>query len=128
MSVTVSRMCATEVVLIAMGSCCQPRNGRPTACQNRRRADRDDDAGDGAGPRCGTLKAWARAIDDGPFSSLCWGERIAFDNPEAVTLLGALAAWTDRVRLVTTVMVPQLHDPVMLAKASRPATCSAAAG
>ena len=30
-----------------------------------------------------TLKAWARAIDDGPFSSLCWGERIAFDNPEA---------------------------------------------
>ena len=62
-------------------------------------------------------KAWARAIDDGPFSSLCWGERIAFDNPEAVTLLGALAAWTDRVRLVTTVVVPQLHDPVMLAKA-----------
>ncbi|MCV7238754.1 luciferase [Mycolicibacterium celeriflavum] len=64
-----------------------------------------------------TLKAWARAIDDGPFSSLCWGERIAFDNPETLTLLGALAAWTDRVRLVTTVVVPQLHDPVMLAKA-----------
>ncbi|MCW2687314.1 MAG: limB 5 [Mycobacterium sp.] len=64
-----------------------------------------------------TLKAWARTIDEGPFSSLCWGERIAFDNPESLTLLGALAAWTDRVRLVTTVIVPQLHDPVMLAKA-----------
>lgn len=64
-----------------------------------------------------TLKAWARAIDDGPFSSLCWGERIAFGNPHSLTLLGALAAWTDRVRLVTTVVVPQLHDPVMLAKA-----------
>ncbi|MGX9787133.1 LLM class flavin-dependent oxidoreductase [Mycobacterium sp. MMS18-G62] len=63
-----------------------------------------------------TLKGWARVIDDGPFSSLCWGERIAFDNPESLTLLGALAAWTDRVRLVTTVIVPQLHDPVMLAK------------
>jgi alkanesulfonate monooxygenase SsuD/methylene tetrahydromethanopterin reductase-like flavin-dependent oxidoreductase (luciferase family) len=63
-----------------------------------------------------TLKAWARMIDGGPFSSLCWGERIAFDNPECLTLLGALAAWTDRVRLVTTVVVPQLHDPVMLAK------------
>ncbi|MEO3761339.1 LLM class flavin-dependent oxidoreductase [Mycobacterium sp. B14F4] len=63
-----------------------------------------------------TLEAWARAIDDGPFSSLCWGERIAFDNPDSLTLLGALAAWTDRVRLVTTVVVPQLHDPVMLAK------------
>jgi alkanesulfonate monooxygenase SsuD/methylene tetrahydromethanopterin reductase-like flavin-dependent oxidoreductase (luciferase family) len=63
------------------------------------------------------LRDWAHAIDKGPFSSLCWGERIAFDNPETLTLLGALAAWTDRVRLVTTVIVPQLHDPVMLAKA-----------
>lgn len=62
------------------------------------------------------LRNWARAIDDGPFSSLCWGERIAFGNPEALTLLGALAAWTDRVPLITTVVVPQLHDPVLLAK------------
>lgn len=64
-----------------------------------------------------TLQTWARVIDGGPFSSLCWGERIAFDNPHSLTLLGSLAAWTDRVRLVTTVVVPQLHDPVMLAKA-----------
>src|SRR5689334_13948974 len=63
------------------------------------------------------LKEWARVVDDGPFSSLCWGERIAFGNPDSATLLGAVAAWTDRVRLVTTVVVPQLHDPVMLAKA-----------
>ncbi len=63
-----------------------------------------------------TLKGWARVIDGGPFSSLCWGERMAFDNPDSLTLLGALAAWTDRVRLVTTVIVPQLHDSVMLAK------------
>ncbi|MCW2765610.1 MAG: limB 5 [Nocardioides sp.] len=63
-----------------------------------------------------TLEAWARAIDEGPFSSLCFGERMAFDNPETLTLLGAVAAWTERVRLVTTVIVPQLHDPVLLAK------------
>ena len=63
------------------------------------------------------LENWARAIDEGPFSSLCWGERIAFDNPDNLTLLGALAAWTTRVRLLTTVIVPQLHDPTMLAKA-----------
>ncbi|QUR68468.1 LLM class flavin-dependent oxidoreductase [Mycobacterium spongiae] len=63
------------------------------------------------------LQTWARAIDEGPFSSLCWGERIAFDNPDSLTLLGALGAWTDRVRLVTTVIVPQLHNPAMLAKA-----------
>ncbi|OBB61172.1 luciferase [Mycobacterium sp. 852013-51886_SCH5428379] len=63
------------------------------------------------------LRSWAKTIDDGPFSSLCWGERIAFSNPDSLTMLGAMAAWTDRVRLVTTVIVPQLHDPVMLAKA-----------
>jgi alkanesulfonate monooxygenase SsuD/methylene tetrahydromethanopterin reductase-like flavin-dependent oxidoreductase (luciferase family) len=63
------------------------------------------------------LRGWARAIDEGPFSSLCWGERIAFGNPDALTLLGALAAWTHRVPLITTVVVPQLHDPVLLAKA-----------
>ncbi|MGB3895265.1 MAG: LLM class flavin-dependent oxidoreductase [Mycolicibacter sinensis] len=63
------------------------------------------------------LRDWAHAVDEGPFSSLSWGERIAFTNPDSLTLLGALAAWTERVRLVTTVIVPQLHDPVMLAKA-----------
>ncbi|MFV0496523.1 LLM class flavin-dependent oxidoreductase [Mycobacterium sp.] len=63
------------------------------------------------------LSDWARRIDRGPFSSLCWGERIAFGNPDSLTLLGALSAWTERVRLVATVIVPQLHDPVMLAKA-----------
>jgi alkanesulfonate monooxygenase SsuD/methylene tetrahydromethanopterin reductase-like flavin-dependent oxidoreductase (luciferase family) len=64
-----------------------------------------------------TLEAWSRTVDEGPFSSLCFGERMAFDNPETMTLLGAVAAWTERVRLVTTVVVPQLHDPVLLAKA-----------
>ena len=63
------------------------------------------------------LETWCRAVDDGPFSSLCFGERMAFDNPDALTLLGAVAAWTSRVEVVTTVVVPQLHDPVMLAKA-----------
>jgi len=63
------------------------------------------------------LRDWAQAIDEGPFSSLCWGERIAFGNPDALTLLGALAAWTHRVPLITTVVVPQLHDSVLLAKA-----------
>jgi alkanesulfonate monooxygenase SsuD/methylene tetrahydromethanopterin reductase-like flavin-dependent oxidoreductase (luciferase family) len=67
--------------------------------------------------RSGTLEAWARAVDEGPFASLCFGERMAFDNPETLTLLGAVAAWTSRVRVVTPVIVPQLHDPVRLAKA-----------
>ncbi|MDF1604963.1 LLM class flavin-dependent oxidoreductase [Nocardioides sp. YIM 152315] len=64
-----------------------------------------------------TLESWARAVDEGAWSSLCWGERMAFDNPHSLTLLGAVAAWTSRVRLTATVVVPQLHDPVSLAKA-----------
>jgi hypothetical protein len=63
------------------------------------------------------LRAWARAIDEGPFASMCFGERIAFDNPGILILLGAVAAWTDRVQLVSTVIVAQLRDLVMLAKA-----------
>ena len=69
------------------------------------------------GGLAGILEAWSRTIDDGPFASLCFGERMAFDNPDALTLLGAVAAWTHRVRLTTTVVVPQLHHPVALAKA-----------
>jgi alkanesulfonate monooxygenase SsuD/methylene tetrahydromethanopterin reductase-like flavin-dependent oxidoreductase (luciferase family) len=64
-----------------------------------------------------TLERWARAVDAGPYASVCFGERMAFDNPETLTLLGAVAAWTSRVRVVTTVIVPQLHEPVPLAKA-----------
>ncbi len=64
-----------------------------------------------------TLESWSRAIDAGPFSSVCFGERMAFDNPDSMTLLGAVAAWTSRARVVTTVVVPQLHEPVPLAKA-----------
>jgi len=61
-------------------------------------------------------------VSDGPFSSLCFGERMAFDNPHSLTLLGAVAAWTSRVRISTTVLVPQLHDPISLAKALATAT------
>ncbi len=62
------------------------------------------------------LERWARAVDEGPYSALCFGERMAFDNPEVIALAGACSAWTSRVRLVTTVIIAQLHDPVVLAK------------
>lgn len=63
------------------------------------------------------LETWSRTVDEGPYSSLAFGERMAFDNPDTIALLGATAAWTKRVRLVTTIIIAQLHDPVMLAKA-----------
>jgi alkanesulfonate monooxygenase SsuD/methylene tetrahydromethanopterin reductase-like flavin-dependent oxidoreductase (luciferase family) len=62
------------------------------------------------------IRAWCRAVDDGPFSSLSAGERIAFDNLDAFTLCSAAAALTDRVRVVFNVVVAPWHHPAMLAK------------
>lgn len=62
------------------------------------------------------LHRWATRIDAGPWSSLAFGERMAFTNPEITALLGACAAWTSRVRILTTIVIPTLHDPVWLAK------------
>ncbi len=64
----------------------------------------------------GRIREWCRRVDAGPFSSLAFGERIAFDNPELLTTMAACAAWTERVRLTMTVVVGTLHDPVLLAK------------
>ncbi|NQZ95196.1 MAG: LLM class flavin-dependent oxidoreductase [Myxococcales bacterium] len=64
----------------------------------------------------GVLLEWIRRIDEGPFSSVALGERIAFTNPEVLTTLAACAAVTQRVRIVSTVVVLPIHDPVLLAK------------
>jgi len=62
------------------------------------------------------IRRWATEIDQGPYSTLAAGERIAFPNPELLSLMSACAAWTERVKLATTIIVAPLHDPVMLAK------------
>lgn len=62
------------------------------------------------------LLRWVEKIDRAPFSTLALGERIAFVNPEIMTTLGACAALTRRVRLMTTVIVLPMHDPVLCAK------------
>jgi alkanesulfonate monooxygenase SsuD/methylene tetrahydromethanopterin reductase-like flavin-dependent oxidoreductase (luciferase family) len=62
------------------------------------------------------VRAWCRAVDDGPFSSISAGERIAFDNLDGFTLCTAAAALTDRVRIGFNVVVAPWHAPAMLAK------------
>ena len=59
---------------------------------------------------------WTTRIEAGPFSTLAFGERMAFYNPELIALFGACAALTERVVLRSTVIVMPIHDPVMLAK------------
>ncbi len=62
------------------------------------------------------LLGWARAVDAAPFSSLAVGERISFDNAEALVSLSAAAAVTERVRIVATCFVLPLHATAWLAK------------
>jgi alkanesulfonate monooxygenase SsuD/methylene tetrahydromethanopterin reductase-like flavin-dependent oxidoreductase (luciferase family) len=59
---------------------------------------------------------WCRRVDDGPFSSVSVGERIAYPSHELATTLAFAAAATERVRIVSTVAVLPIHDPVRFAK------------
>jgi alkanesulfonate monooxygenase SsuD/methylene tetrahydromethanopterin reductase-like flavin-dependent oxidoreductase (luciferase family) len=63
-----------------------------------------------------TLRDWCAAIDDGPFSSLAVPERVAWGGEACLPTLAACAAWTERVRLVTTIVVLPSHNAVRMAK------------
>ena len=63
-----------------------------------------------------TILEWCRRIEDGPFSSLAVGERVAYWSHDLVTTLAFAAAATERVRLESTVVVLPSHEPVRLAK------------
>jgi len=62
------------------------------------------------------LLAWMRGIDQGPFSTLAAGERIAFPNQEMMVTMAAAAAVTERVRLAFTLVVLPLHRTLVAAK------------
>lgn len=62
------------------------------------------------------VREWCRGVDAGPYSSIAAGERIAFPNPEIMVTLSAAAAWTERVDIGFHVLVPPMHDAVLLAK------------
>ncbi len=59
---------------------------------------------------------WIRRVEAGPFHSLALGERNAFPTPDIVALMGACAALTERVKIVASVAVVTMHDPVLMAK------------
>jgi alkanesulfonate monooxygenase SsuD/methylene tetrahydromethanopterin reductase-like flavin-dependent oxidoreductase (luciferase family) len=69
-----------------------------------------------AGVDRSTLLDWSRRIDDGPFSTLALGERIAYPNQEIFVTLAAAAAVTERVRIMATVVILPMHSAVDVAK------------
>ncbi|MDB3947657.1 LLM class flavin-dependent oxidoreductase [Gammaproteobacteria bacterium] len=62
------------------------------------------------------LEAWTKRIDDGPWSHIALGERILFPNPEFISTLSAVAAWTNRVEIIATISILTMHNPVLSAK------------
>ena len=69
-----------------------------------------------AGVDRATLLEWCRRIDAGPFSTLAIGERVTYPNHDLFVTLAAAAAVTERVRLMSTVVVLPLHPAVEVAK------------
>jgi alkanesulfonate monooxygenase SsuD/methylene tetrahydromethanopterin reductase-like flavin-dependent oxidoreductase (luciferase family) len=59
---------------------------------------------------------WAKRADPGPFSSLGILDRLVYPNYEPLITLAAAAAVTDRVRLMSTVLLAPLRRAGVLAK------------
>ena len=59
---------------------------------------------------------WARRADTGPFSSLGVIDRLVYDNYEPLITLAAAAGATNRVRLMTCVLLAPLRNAGVLAK------------
>ena len=64
----------------------------------------------------GLIKEWAICAESGPFSTLGIVDRIVYPNHEPMISLAAAAAVTERISLMTTVLIAPLRNHVVLAK------------
>lgn len=63
-----------------------------------------------------TLVAWARRAEEHGFRSLGTIDRIAYPNYDSLIALAAAAAATERIKLMTDVLLGPTRNPVLLAK------------
>src|ERR687896_905387 len=59
---------------------------------------------------------WARRAEERGFSSLATIDRIAYPSYDSLTVLTAAAAATDRIGLLTNILLGPAYNPVQLAK------------
>lgn len=59
---------------------------------------------------------WARRADAAGFSTLSLLDRVVYDNFDPLITLTAVAAVTERIRLMTAILIVPLHSAGMLAK------------
>jgi len=62
------------------------------------------------------LVDWARRAEERDFSSVATIDRIAYPSYDSLVALTAAAAVTERIGLVTNVLLEPLYNPVLLAK------------
>jgi alkanesulfonate monooxygenase SsuD/methylene tetrahydromethanopterin reductase-like flavin-dependent oxidoreductase (luciferase family) len=60
--------------------------------------------------------AWAKRAEERGFSSLGTIDRIAYPSYDSLTVLSAAAAVTDRIGLLTNILLEPAYNPVLLAK------------
>ncbi|MGH2820993.1 MAG: LLM class flavin-dependent oxidoreductase [Actinomycetota bacterium] len=65
-----------------------------------------------------TLVAWARHAEEAGFSSLATIDRIVYPSYDSLISLSAAAAVTERIGLMTNILIAPLRDGVLLAKES----------
>ena len=68
------------------------------------------------GTEASVLLEWAGRADAGPFTSLGVLDRVAYDCHEPMSVLAAAAGLTQRVKLVTMVVIAPLRSTALLAK------------
>ena len=62
------------------------------------------------------LLEWFRRVDAGPFHTIATGERMLWPQIEEHSFLAAAAAVTERVKVMSNIMIVPMHPPVLLAK------------
>jgi alkanesulfonate monooxygenase SsuD/methylene tetrahydromethanopterin reductase-like flavin-dependent oxidoreductase (luciferase family) len=63
-----------------------------------------------------SLLEWARRIEADGYSTIGFGERVAYRNLEMLSVLSAAAAVTERVDIAASVVVLPMHSEVQVAK------------
>jgi alkanesulfonate monooxygenase SsuD/methylene tetrahydromethanopterin reductase-like flavin-dependent oxidoreductase (luciferase family) len=63
-----------------------------------------------------TLVAWAQRAEEAGFSSLATIDRIVYPSYDSLISLAAAAAVTERIGLLTNILIAPLRDEVLLAK------------
>jgi alkanesulfonate monooxygenase SsuD/methylene tetrahydromethanopterin reductase-like flavin-dependent oxidoreductase (luciferase family) len=72
------------------------------------------------------FRDWARRAEERGFSSLSTIDRVAYPSHDSLTALSVAAGATDRIRLVSGILLAPVYKPALLAKSS--ATLDAMSG